>query len=342
VECYLEVSFTLCESTSWTKAGHEVAFGQVQLVKPKPLQLLKEISLAPSLGPRCTQISPQVLEIRSLNIDTLWRFNVVHGSLFSWKKSGSELIHTPPSLDFYRAVTDNDRPSRFGQSWINIRLHQTKCHVRSVTWSKSNGDVSIVVATRIAPPVLEWSIDTTFTYTFMNKRLSIKVAGEPRGMNLPNTFARVGLTFSLNDMEKASWFGRGPGESYRDKKRSQKFGTYTLPIDDLFTDYEFPQETGNRTDVRWVEFVGKDKEKGSQLKASFGDLEEASFSALHYETKDLDECQHPYELYKRRKEETVVRLDWAHHGLGTGSCGPATLLEYELLCEPFEYEVLLE
>ena len=321
MECYLEVSFTLRESTSWAKAGHEVAFGQVQLVKPKPLQLLKEMSLAPPIGPRCTQISPQILEIRSLNTDTLWKFNVVHGSLFSWKKSGSELIHTTPSLDFYRAVTDNDRPSRFGQSWINSRLHQTKCHVRSVTWSKSNdsGDVSIVVVTRIAPPVLEWSIDTTFTYTFTNKYLSIKVAGEPRGMNLPNTFARVGLTLSLNDVAKASWFGRGPGESYRDKKRSQKFGTYSLPIDDLFIDYEFPQETGNRTDVRWVEFVGKDTEKrGSLLKASFGDLEEASFSALHYETRDLDECQHPYELYRRRKGETRCQVglgaSWARNG----------------------------
>lgn len=266
----------------------------------------------------------------------------MHGILSSWKKSGLELIHTPPVLDFYRAVTDNDRPSRFGQSWINSRLHQTQCHTQSVTWSKSQdtGNIEIVVTTRIAPPVLEWSVDTTFTYTFTDKHLLIKVAGKPRGNYLPNTFARIGLTLSLNDIQAAHWFGRGPGESYRDKKRSQKFDTYILPINDLFTDYEFPQETSNRTDVRYIEFIGKEKEKG--LRARFGDLEGASFTALHYTTKDLDECQHPYELYKRKREETVVRLDWAHHGIGTGSCGPATLPEYELHCEPFEYKVLLE
>lgn len=340
IECYLEVIFSLRSSTPWAPSGHEIASGQVQLVKPKPLQLPKQINSP--IGPRYAQISPQVLEITSEDPGTLWQFNIVHGTLSSWKKAGSELIHSPPVLDFYRALTDNDRPSRFGQSWRGSRLHQTQCHAQSVTWSKSKdtGNVQVVVEARVAPPVLEWSVDATFTYTFTNKQVLVKVAGKPRGEYRPNSFARIGLTLSLNNTQTARWFGRGPGEGYWDKKRSQKMGTYTLPIDELFTDYEFPQETGNRTDIRWVEFSGDDKDKS--LKASFGDLEGASFSALHYTTKDLDEAQHPYELYKRKKEEMIVRLDWAHHGLGTGSCGPATLPEYELHCQPFEYEVLLE
>ena len=339
VECYLEVVFKLLDDTEWAKAGHEIAFGQVQLAKPKPLELPSHVNSP--IGPQYAQISAQVLEISSEDPGTLWQFNLVHGTLSSWKKSGSELIHHPPVLDFYRAITDNDRGGRFGQSWRDSRLHQTQCHAQSVTWSKSKetGNVEIVVAARVAPPVLEWSIDTTFTYTFTNKHVLIKVAGKRRGEFLCDTLARIGLTLSLNDTEEVRWFGRGPGEGYWDKKRSQRMGTYSLSVDDLFTDYEFPQETGNRTDVRWVEF-GKTKEKG--LKASFGDLEGASFSALHYTTKDLDESDHPYQLYKKKKKETVVRLDWAHHGLGTGSCGPATLPEYELRNEPFEYEVLLE
>ena len=341
VECYLEVIFSLRNSTSWAEAGHEVANSQIQLVKPKPLQLPKQIGSPGAIGPTYLQISQQLLQITSERSDTLWQFNIVHGTLSSWKKSGSEIIHSPPVLDFYRALTDNDRPSRFGQSWRGSRLHQTQCHAQSVTWSKSKdtGNVEVVVAARVAPPVLEWSVDTTFTYTFTNEQVLIKVSGKPRGEYRPNSFARIGLTLSLNGTESARWFGRGPGESYWDKKRSQKRGTYILPIDDLFTDYEFPQESGNRTDVRWVEFYG-DMEQS--LTASFADLDGASFTALHYTTKDLDEAYHPYELYKKKKEETIVRLDWAHHGLGTGSCGPATLPEYELKSGDFEYEVLLE
>lgn len=332
-EYQLELTFTLREPTAWAEAGHEVAFGQIQLTPPPDLRMLKE--LKSSTPPKCIQVSPQVLEVSGQN--NVWKFNIASGSLTSWCKSGVEMIHTPPDLGFYRALTDNDRPS-FGWSWNDSRLHQARSHFRSTTWSSNSEGVNIVVTSRIAPPVYEWSVDTTLTYTFSSQQLSIKAVGVPRGMRLPNTFARIGLTLALNNIAKATWWGRGPGESYRDKKLSQKIGTHSAPIDDLFTDYEFPQETGNRTDVRWVEFVGT----GPSLKAYFGRLEGASFSALHYTTADLDECRHPYELYRREREETIVRLDWAHHGLGTGSCGPATLPQYQLKVEPFEYEVLLE
>lgn len=242
-------------------------------------------------------------------------------------------------MDFYRAVTDNDAP-QYGKLWTSSYLHQTKPHVRSVTWSNTPDSMIVVVNTRIAPPVYEWSVDAVFTYTFTSEHVSLKVKGVPQGVTLPSTFARIGTTLSLNDMDSATWFGRGPGESYRDKKLSQKIGTYTIPIDDLYTPYEFPQESGNRTDTRWVQFNSKNGKGG--LKASFGELEEASFSALHYSSKDLDEAKHPYELVGKKKKETVVRLDWAHHGLGTGSCGPATLPEYCLESREFEFEVLLE
>jgi beta-galactosidase len=331
------LNFTLLASTNWAQAGHLLAFGQVPLSKPLTLTTLKGSLSAPVVK----QLTLQVLQITSPSSKIQFKFNIVHGVLESWiTADGKELIHTPPTLDFYRAQTDNDEPSVFGKDWIGYRLHQTKCHVRSVSWFLGSKGLEVVVKARIAPPVLEWSVDATFTYTFTSSHLSIKVAGKLCGDSVPSTFARIGLTLGLNGVENASWFGRGPGESYRDKKLSQKFGNYSLSVDELFTDYEFPQETANRTDTRWVAFEGKDGKK--LLKASFGDLEEASFTALKYTQTDLDESKHPCELYKKKRAETIVRLDWAHHGLGTGACGPATLPEYELKAGDFEYEVLLE
>jgi beta-galactosidase len=249
-------------------------------------------------------------------------------------------LASSPLLTFYRAQTDNDFPQNYGKAWSASFLHESVNHVRSVTWSASAEGVKVVVQARVAPPVLEWSVETTFTYTFTNKHVSIHVAGTPKGVNTPRTWARLGLTFALNNIASATWFGRGPGESYRDKKLAQKFGTYTLPIDALWTAYEFPQESGNRTDVRWVEFAGRDEKPA--LKASFANHEGASFAATHYAVGDVDAAKHPYELEKLKKEETIVRLDWAHHGLGSGSCGPPTLPQYELNSEAFEYEVLLQ
>lgn len=334
MESYLEVVFSLRDATNWAEAGHEVATGQVRLVKPTALVNLQGSS---STAPQFKQLTSQLIEITGDN-NIIWTFNTVHGILTSWKRSGTELLHSPPVLDFHRALTDNDAGCHFGKNWTTTLLHQTKAHVRSVSYSATPSSLAITVTARIAPPVLEWSVNSTITYTFTSRHLSIKVVGKPQGGNLPKSFARVGLTFSLNDVDSTTWFGRGPGESYRDKKLSQRFGTYTERIDDLLTDYEFPQETGNRTDVRWVAFNAK----SGAIKASFGDLEDASFTALHYTTADIQTAKHPYELYKQKKVETVVRLDWAHHGLGTGSCGPATLPEHELASREFEYELLLE
>ena len=332
-ETYLQLTFTLRESTSWAKAGHEIAWEQIQLQKPRPLPTPFDCN-----RPNIKQVSPSVLEVRTSHFGPSWKFCLVRGTLISWTKNKVELFHTPPVMDFYRALTDNDAPSD-GRHWKDKRLHQTKSHVRSIKWHSGASAAWITVNTRIAPPVLEWCVNVTTTYTFTSTSVHINVKGVPTGKNLPESFARIGLTLSLHDIVSATWFGRGPGESYVDKKDAQRFGTWTESIDDLFTDYEYPQETSNRTDVRWVALTN---EQGKGLKARFGDMDGASFMVSHYSTKDLDECKHPFELHKRKRKEVVLRLDWRHHGLGTGSCGPKTLDKYALKSDDFEFDVLLE
>ncbi|RFU29341.1 hypothetical protein B7463_g7015, partial [Scytalidium lignicola] len=339
VEAYLQVVFTLKESTPWATAGHEVASGQVALTSIPTLDFL---TLKTGAAPKLSQITPTILSISGST--STWKFDLVAGTVISWIKAGTELIHTGPKLDFFRAITDNDnryKPSCDGYEWIRKRLHEAKSHVRCAKWTTTAHSLDLVVESRIAPPVLEWSVDVTTTYIFSSNEVTIRVSGKPQGNNLPRTFARIGLTMSLNRaISNAEWFGRGPGESYSDKKLSQRFGTYNLPINDLFTNYEYPQESGNRTDVRWVVF--KESNGKELLKARFGDQEECSFAALHYSTEDLDECRHPYELEKRKKEEVIVRLDWKHHGLGTGSCGPKTMEEFALKSKPFEFWLRLQ
>jgi beta-galactosidase len=212
--------------------------------------------------------------------------------------------------------------------------------MKQVKWHKTKDEVVVRVHGRIAPPEYAWAVDVTWTYCFKGDYMHLRVNGKPHGHLLPDTFARIGLTLRLAGAEVARWWGRGLGESYRDKKHAQSFGNWQSTIDDLWVDYEFPQDGGNRTDVRHVEFTGRGQRL---LRARFGDLEGASFSAMHYTTQDVDECTHPFELKKRKLEDTVVRLDWVHHGLGTASCGPWTLPEYQLKAnKDFDFEIILD
>lgn len=339
-EAYLKISFRIKDATPWAPANHQVAFGELQLTKPTSLATLLS-SEKPASRPKIEQPSPSTLSITSESGSSVWNFDLARGRLDSWKRAGKEQMSQPLEIDFYRALTDNDREIH-AKDWIAKRVHQLRHDTREVKWHQTDAGVQVKVKARVAPPVLVWGVDVTWTFTISGETMALKIKGSPHGPNPPTFFPRLGVTIGLTDVAEVSWFGRGPGESYRDKKLSQSFGNWSSTVDDLFVDYEFPQEGGNRTDTRWVQFNGSGANPQRILRARFGDLEGASFSAMHYTGKDLDECTHPYELHKRKREDTIVRLDWKHHGLGTGSCGPPTLAKYALKVEDFEVEVLLD
>lgn len=316
-----------------------------------------------------------------------------------------DVLHYPVTFAIYRALTNNDaggddpngRPGSHGREWRDARVHLAENYrkpppldtegashgrpaweiIRTSGGADNNNDnddddrnvvVQIRRASRIAPPVLGWGIDVITTYRFSARpepMMRIHVRATASGPWVPPTIPRFGLAMGLRGCHSVKWFGRGPGESYRDKKESQLMGTYTRTVGKgLFTDYEVPQENGNRMDVRWVEFRGAevgtgltdDDRSGGQgkafrlLRARFGDLEGASFSASRYTTQELDRARHPFELraLAREREETQgeettwVNLDWVQHGLGTGSCGPETLPQYSLDQKDFEYEIILD
>ncbi|KAF2134183.1 glycoside hydrolase family 2 protein [Dothidotthia symphoricarpi CBS 119687] len=337
-EVLLNFSFRLKEETPYLEKGFEVATAQTSVTAIAPLQ-------KPSPSNKALEIttSRNVLEITTEK--SAWKFNTLHGTLTSWVQNSTELISKAPEIDFFRAPTDNDIPQD-GWDWKERYLHLAQPSTRKVSWYQSGADeLKVVVAQRVAPPILSWSIDCTLVYTFLaTGTLTITVAGSPRGENLPRTLPRIGLVMELPaSFESVTWFGRGPGESYRDSKLSQHIGKHTSSIDGMWVDYEVPQESSNRTDTRWVavssgttglhvQFV----EKGGEQRRPF------DFQVSRYRMRDVAKAGHPHELRKMKREEVVLRLDWAHHGLGSGSCGPKTLPEYALLTEAFTFEVLLQ
>ena len=361
-ELYLQVDFVLAEDTNWASAGHLVASSQHQIQPPN------------ALPPPLAAISPPTITSAHSTLtittqSTTYTLSLPSGRLTSILKSTTELLHAHagPTLTLFRALTDNDRPQD-GQDWLLKLVALGKPNTYHVSWDThtDKGTVSVTIKQKLGPPSLSWHLDTIVIYTFhASGQLHIHTTAIPQGPNLPLTLPRLGFEFSMPQaFDTVSWFGRGPGESYSDKKLSQHFGNYEASVDKLWVDYEFPQENGNRTDVRHVTFCAskpagwglleqvKDISLGSgekapspSLTARFGTQEGFSFQASHYSARDVEEAKHPHELRRKRKEEVIVRLDAKHHGLGTGSCGPKTRPEYALSVEEgkaWEFEVWLE
>jgi beta-galactosidase len=87
---------------------------------------------------------------------------------------------------------------------------------------------------------------------------SVTVTGvfTPLKSDLPDPL-RIGFAYELPDrITDMLWYGRGPHESYEDRKTSAAIGRWRGPIAAQHHDYMRPQETGNKTDVRWMELSG--------------------------------------------------------------------------------------
>ena len=144
---------------------------------------------------------------------------------------------------------------------------------------------------------------------------------------------RVGWVMTLPEgFEGFAWYGRGPHESYSDRLASAAVGLYGATVDAQYHPYIMPQETGNKTDVRWAALTRVDGVAllATALPAAAPAL--LNVSALHYTAADLTVARHTHELCRR--PETILTIDALQSGLGGESCGPATLPQY--LVEPVE------
>ena len=347
-ETYLTIRFLQRSTTNALPANHEVANGQILVKTAKapspspvpPKDSLSPVSLTRPSSTALTFHAPASTPPKSFT------FSLLTGTLTSYLKSSAELLTSGPTLSFYRPLTDNDRPQD-GATWLNSRLHQLAPRTRSATWTTS--PPTLTIHSRIAPPTLEWAINASTTYTITpSGTIHIAISGYPTGTSAPPTFARIGLSMTLRSAahQPITWFGRGPAPSYRDLKLSQLFGTHTRHIPDLWTSYEFPQEAGNRTDVRWVRVGAEGASTALTARrvdaGEDGERSSFSFMASRYRGEDVDRAKHPHELKEMEGGDVVLRLDAEHHGLGTGSCGPKTREEYACVAKEFSFEFEIE
>jgi beta-galactosidase len=130
------------------------------------------------------------------------------------------------------------------------------------------------------------------------------------------------------------WYGRGPHENYPDRRQSAEMGIWTGTVDEQYIPYPRPQETGTKTDIRWLSLTKTD---GTGLLVVAD--QPIAASALHYTADDLDKAQHTYEL--KARNEVILSLDARHSGLGNASCGPGVLPCYEVNPEPVDLKLSL-
>jgi beta-galactosidase/evolved beta-galactosidase subunit alpha len=163
---------------------------------------------------------------------------------------------------------------------------------------------------------------------------AVQITLDYTALRLQTRLPRLGFTAQLaQPFENVTWFGRGPQSSYSDRKDSAFIGHYTMPTRELFHPYLRPQENGNRSEVRWVQF-SDNKHPGFHI---FGHPQ-LNFNAQYCSLEILTAAQHQSDLVWN--DYPTLYIDAAQTGLGSNACGPDTLSKYQL--EPDELSFSFE
>lgn len=346
-ELLLTVSLRLKSATAWADAGHEVAWSQHSLPTNKVSSILTVTSqVSYNLQVHSTKHSYQ---ISGSNFSL--KFDRIRGYITEWTSAGRQLF-APDSItqaalvpSFWRPPTDNDRPHDFPY-WQRFGLDSMTSQLRSFTASKdqAKGTVQVKTHTYLSPPVLSWGFHVYTSYTISStSSLAIHIHIKPVGPH-PRSVPRIGLNIHLpRSLNNAKWFGLGPGESYPDKKTSQKLGIWSSTVPELQTRYDVPQENGNRMETRWVKLldVGGSGIKAVRVGGGEGEGKDIfSWAASHHSAATLERAGHPHELVE--ENATLWRLDAAVAGVGSAACGPGVAERFQVGVGEMEFGFVFE
>ncbi len=323
-EYHLRVVFVLPEDAPWAEKGHEVAWDQFAL----PVRPAREEEIDPdTLPPLNVAASDGAFVIEGAKVSA--RIGRASGALESFCVNGTAYVSAPVQLNFWRAPTDNERANRMVKRLGTWRHAVKGGEAVAVEYSKkARGLVSVTARHRLAPGQSE----AVVTYdVFGDGRIHVCVELDAKGNKVPR-LPRIGMQMAMpHGFREVEWFGRGPHETYWDRKTGGVIARHKSNVDEMWHPYVEPQETGNRTDVRWARISDS---AGKCLEIT-GDAP-LGFSAWPFAMADLEGARHPHDVPVR--DFVTVNIDYKQQGVaGDNSWGAQVHEKYQLKPGKYRY-----
>ncbi|MBC8190951.1 MAG: DUF4981 domain-containing protein [Candidatus Marinimicrobia bacterium] len=261
------------------------------------------------------------------------------GLIESYKHLETEYIESALAPQFWRAPNDND----IGNGMQN----------RCAVWKDMPERMQLVNLVSDKINDSQVMIEATFDNTIDSLGLVLNYVINGQGMtdismnlkveaeSLPE-IPRYGMTFKLpGSLKQVEWFGRGPHESYWDRKTSAAIGRYSSSIWDQYFPYVRPQETGNKTDVRWMAVYD---EEGNGMMAYGDPLLSTAAHQYDYELLDfVSKAQRHGRTYVKPGSIVTWNIDLQQMGVGgDNSWGARPHDAYTLQAQDYSFNFRLQ
>lgn len=326
-EYLLNIRFILKEGTSWAPKGFEIASNQLALTGLAVPTAVKAKYPALSTNDANNQM---LVSGKGFTV----AFDKQNGALSSYTMNGKEQIFSPLLPNFTRPETDNDRrgwkPHQKLKEW-----YEAEPKLLSIALLGNNNGQAII---ETKYEVIESKAQVSVRYTVRgNGVVKVDFALNVYG-SLPN-IPKVGMQCGIhNDYRQIFWYGLGLMENYLDRRYGFDAGIYALPIDQFMEPYVYPQENGNRTDVRWM-YLSDNKRNGLLVVAD----SLLSMSAWPYTQENIKTARHTSDLIETGY--LTLNIDLIQMGIGgndSWSDVAAPLDIYQIPAKDYNYSFFLK
>jgi len=260
---YLTLSWTIPENTSWADAGHEIAFAQYEI----PIEKIQKSLISTSKKP--LELSRLGEDVRISGDNFTYIFSRSTGTLTSILFAGKEILKSGPKMNVWRAPLANDLDgwtfdrarviephpalSNFAANgfWA-AGLDRLQHHVDKFEVIEQPDKIVIQIQTHASAKNNPTAFQNRYAYEIRSTGdIILTHTVTPEG-KMPNYLPKMGLQMELDEsFRNWTWKGRGPFETYPDRKTGARFGVWETTVDEAYVPYLIPQDHANRTDVSW-------------------------------------------------------------------------------------------
>jgi len=305
-DVYLNIIVKTAVDFPWADKGHELANYQ--------FELKGHASVAPKIAPLgkalCLNRYSDIITVSGTDFKA--SFDCAQNLLCGYEKNGKPYLLSGGSENFIRGRSGLHLGSKWwgetNELWSSFLPGKLKRNPTGVNYGflDDAGSARIIFTNEISGD--KGKIYSRLSYTIFNDgdiEVDAALDIDSAFIHLP----RIGLCFvAAEGFNELCWYGRGPNESYCDRKLAAHIGKYTSTVEATHFPFVPVSHNGSHYDTKWLMLenlkVGKILISGSQF----------SFDVHHNTVGDYWDVLHEHELLRRK--EVYINIDGAMAGIG--------------------------